>query len=228
MKQWWATAKELLLPQLCPGCGEVIKYPTLYICQACQNSFERATASRIQREFRQSFEQGGLISGYYGMFLFHDKQPIANVIHAFKYDKKFALARYIGELLGKELLTHHESSQVDLIVPLPLHPLRYAERGYNQSAYLAEGISKIMRVPMAATLLRRIKNTPSQTGLNALERKENVAGAFALGRTAHLDGKHILLVDDVKTTGATFNECARVIDGAKSATIWAVSAAIAD
>lgn len=228
MKQWWAKAKDLLLPQLCPGCGEVIKSPTLYICQACHNSFERATASRIQREFRQSFEQDGLIAGYYGMFLFHDKQPIANVIHAFKYNKKFALARHMGELLGKELLTHPEFSPVDLIVPLPLHPLRYAERGYNQSDYLAEGISKILRVPVSAGVLRRIKNTPSQTGLNALERKENMAGAFALRKAVPLCGRHILLVDDVKTTGATLNECARVIQDAKSARIWAVSAAIAD
>jgi ComF family protein len=111
---------------------------------------------------------------------------------------------------------------------MPLHTLRYAERGYNQSEMLAKGLSKVLGVPMSAKILKRIKNTPSQTGLNAVERQKNVSGAFRVVKPGVIIAKTVLLVDDVKTTGATMNECARVLMQQMPTKIHAISLAVAN
>lgn len=118
--------------------------------------------------------------------------------------------------------------KIDLIVPIPLHHLKRAERGYNQSDFIAKGMKKILHVPVKSRLIKRARFTETQTNLNLVERKENMQGAFALRRNKLLQNKNVLLIDDVITTGATTSECGRTLLEGGAANVYAASVAIAD
>jgi len=108
---------------------------------------------------------------------------------------------------------------VDCLVPVPLHPSREAERGFNQSMLLASRVSRRWGIPIVSRALRRQRPTPPQTDLDADERRRNVKGAFAVSRPGAVNGQHVLLIDDVFTTGATVSECARLLLDAGARTV---------
>lgn len=150
--------------------------------------------------------------------LLHYAFPADRIIHALKYGHQLAVADWLGDRMS-EILAGFSG---DLIVPLPLHPTRLQQRGFNQAAEIARRISQRLRIPLDLDHLLRTRATPPQAGLALTARPRNVHNAF----TAQLDfsKKHILLVDDVMTSGASLNECARILKlhGARQ-----VSAAIA-
>ena len=133
--------------------------------------------------------------------------PLPTIIHQFKYYNSFALARPLAEAMASAWMDWRPADQVDWVCPIPLHPDRLKERGYNQSALLAYHFSQIVNLPYTDVLLHRTKNTPPQARLDRAKRIENVRDAFAVGH-GDLTGKHILLVDDVCTTGATLDAAA--------------------
>ncbi len=132
-------------------------------------------------------------------------------IHQMKYGGKAYLARPLGKLMAYFATDWLEDCDRYLIMPVPLHPKRLRERGYNQSLLLARAMSLLLGIKIDLLSLRRVKNTRSQTGLNSEERKKNVRGAFALDREKDFKGQSIILVDDVATTGHTMNECAKIL-----------------
>ncbi len=198
------------------------------ICANCLTSLEIASPTRITTEYNRSFRHTGKISSYFGLYIFHTDSPIQNIIHSIKYSKKFTTAFFLGQQLGNALCALPGFRQVDMIIPLPLHVLRFAERGYNQSAFIAKGVASVLPAEVSSRIIKRVKNTPSQTGLNAVERKVNMAQAFRVVSPAEIGGRHLLLVDDVKTTGATIEECAAELVKYNPAGIVAASLAIAD
>jgi len=147
------------------------------------------------------------------------------IIHLFKYRGKRGIGRRLGAMLSGLLISEPWISDIDVICPVPLHPSRERERGYNQSAVLAESISSEVGIPFGERLLQRVRNTPSQTGLSLPERVENVSGAFRVKDPSGIYGKNVLLVDDVLTTGATVNACADALlsSGANSVSVAAVA-----
>ena len=132
-------------------------------------------------------------------------------MHALKFEGKTALARPLGDLLAEAGSAMLAVGAVDCLVPVPLHPSREAERGFNQSVLLANRVGRRWGVPVERRALRRRRPTLSQTDLDAERRRANVRGAFTLSRSAAVEGRHVLLIDDVFTTGATVAECARVL-----------------
>lgn len=118
--------------------------------------------------------------------------------------------------------------QIDLILPVPLHSLKKAERGFNQSFYLAKGMSKALNIPVSQSILKRKRYTESQTQKNLVERTENMLEAFQIKNEKKVKGKNILLIDDVITTGATIRECGKILQASGAGNIYAASIALAE
>ncbi len=135
--------------------------------------------------------------------------PIQDAIYAFKYRGACQLAPLLARCMAEFWLRFQEN--VDVLVPVPLHPDRERQRGYNQAALLAEELGPLIERPVVTEALVRVRPTRSQTQLNSVERRRNVAGAFACARSDDICGRDIMLVDDVATTGATLDACAAAL-----------------
>ena len=167
----------LISPSLCAGCDEPSESTGVF-CYSCTALVERASGASAV------FEYGG---------------PIADAIQRFKYDGRSEL----GAVLASWMVEHaeHWAGKVDAVVPVPLHWQRRRARGYDQAALLARPLARSLGVPVLLRGLRRVRNTPSQVDLPHAERQRNIAGAFAPWRLSGV--RRVLLVDDVRTTGAT-------------------------
>jgi ComF family protein len=150
---------------------------------------------------------------------------LREALHAFKFQGKRAVARPLGDLLAEAGAGYPSARGAGLVVPVPLYPDRERERGFNQAALLAERLGRLWGVAVAAHALERTVATPAQTGLSAEERRRNVRGVFAAPRPARVAGQRVLLVDDVLTTGATADACARALMRAGAAEVGVLTVA---
>ena len=157
-----------------------------------------------------------------------EEHPLRQVVQRFKYGRKVSLGKPLGRLLAVGCRDFIQGSHFDLIIPVPLHPKRLRWRGFNQSGLLARQVSRAYGVPMDPFVLLRKKETLPQTQLSEEERRKNVRGAFALNPARSVDGKSVLLVDDVYTSGATVNECSRTLlrAGAEEVTVLTLARAV--
>jgi competence protein ComFC len=186
--------------------------------QAAEGQLRQTIASHFGEQFL--FERG------WCRYQFHKKSSLQQVLHAMKYEGLFNIAGSFGFQLGEWILSGGGTEDIDCVVAVPLHPLKKIERSYNQSEKIAEGIAQSLQKPLRRDLLVRKRYTVSQTGLSAQERKRNPEGAFQLAKGAV--GRHVLLVDDVVTTGATMAAAASVLreGGAEKISLAAVALAI--
>lgn len=141
------------------------------------------------------------------------------LVHQLKYRGQAGLGAPLGRLLYAAFCRWFSHVAPDLIVPVPLHPRRFRQRGFNQAYQLVRGWPSVGRPEIARELLVRRRSTPPQTGLGRRDRRKNIRGAFEVEAGKRISGKRILLVDDVMTTGATLNECARVLRVAGAARV---------
>jgi ComF family protein len=144
-----------------------------------------------------------------------------------KYQGKREIGHFLGELYAFELGETWNQQGIDVIVPVPLHPKKLRKRGYNQSLSFAEGLSKEWNIPVEKDCLYRKKDTGTQTRKSRYERWENVEDIFGIKHEDRIKGNYILLVDDVITTGATIEACARVLLTKKETKVGAISIAFA-
>ncbi len=154
--------------------------------------------------------------------------PFRETIHRWKYEEKNCLTRFFGEKLAEGFRRYWDVESFDLLLPVPLHPCRLRERGFNQALLLVRELNRSTRIPYSKKLLRKKILTPPQVHLSRAEREKAVRGSFDLQREEEVEGKLILLVDDVYTTGSTVNECARVLRkaGAKQIDVLTLAHAI--
>jgi ComF family protein len=150
---------------------------------------------------------------------------VRQVVHKFKYGRKVSLGKPLGRLMALGCREFLDGCRFDLIVPVPLHPKRLRWRAFNQSLLLAREIGRAYRVPADPFVLRRDRPTPPQTQLPEDERRRNVRGVFSLNPDRPVEGKSILLVDDVYTSGATVNECSRVLKRGGAREVFVVTLA---
>ena len=169
----------------------------------------------------------GNISDLVSCFVFDKEGPFQHIAHALKYKEYKSIVVELGMRIGETLIEWN--LEVDILIPVPLHRIKYRERGYNQSEFIARGISSVIGKPIVSNAVRRTRHTQTQTKLNIEERHKNMEHAFELiSRSSEiLFKKRCLLVDDIITTGATTNSCARVILSAGAAKIIAASVALA-
>jgi ComF family protein len=228
-------AVSLLYPPVCAICGESIRAGE-YLCNECDAKGVRIVAPFCQK-CSEPFE--GSITGAFtcancahrtiyfdaAVAAYRGRGVVRQIIHEFKYARQIHLrhlvARWLGAALNDERLC---GRPFDVIVPVPLHPTRQRERGFNQASLIAELLSAQSSIP-AKPVLERIRYTTTQTALDRSERMENLHNAFRLRKNAHVRALRVLLVDDVLTTGSTLNECARVLKRAGAFSVHAATAA---
>lgn len=196
----------------CPTCQAGVPQPAPARCPVCAIAYRTLTPSLHHCEscLRQQppFTRVHAVGPYAG--------TLREAVQHFKYRGQLPLERPLGTLLTETLLGAGVQS-FNLVVPVPLHKDRLRERGYNQALQLARQVGARLKMPVAPELLRRVRATATQQGLDAVARKSNIRGAFTV--TAPLTGRQLLLVDDVLTTGATARECARVLRAAGAAAV---------
>lgn len=227
-KKYYLPLFDFFLPRFCVSCSAKLDLFEDSFCNICLSKIERASESRIDQEYERKFKNDHMISGFFSLFVFEKDKELQQGIHALKYNGRFRVGIFLGELLGTQLQKTRPDWEIDFIIPVPLHHLKKAERGYNQSYYISKGLNKIIKCELNENHLKRIKFTESQTTMNISERKENISGAFKVKRTSGLRNKNILLIDDVITTGATITECGKILLDSGVNKIYAASIAIAD
>lgn len=228
MKEFIISFFDFFLPRFCPACQRRLNIGEKYVCPVCLSKIKPADEERITAEFKKKFEQDKIISGFFSIYVFEKDKELQSIIHALKYNQRFLTGKFLGMQTGRCLDSVFKQWGINLIIPVPLHSLKKAERGYNQSLYLTKGISKELKIPFNPGILKRIRFTNTQTTLTLKERKENVGGAFKVLHREKIKGRNILLVDDVITTGATISECGKVLLNTGANKVYAASAAIAD
>lgn len=200
----------LVYPNLCVGCHlEAVDGQELF-CIECESRLPITDFHSIPANEAMNRMSGGypFVSGA-SMFRFYPGGIVQNMIHEIKYKSQTNIARRLGRRYGELLLQSDVLKDIHCIIPIPLHPVKQRSRGYNQSNYFADGLSYIMKRYVVTDALRRTENTGTQTAKKRYERLKTMMNAFELNRKAMtLQNKHVLLVDDVLTTGATLESCA--------------------
>jgi ComF family protein len=219
----------LLYPELCVACENVLFQKEHIICLECQlelpiTKFENYIDNPVEKLFWNKIEIKEATSG----FFFHKKSRIQKLIHSFKYHGNIETAIFMGEQLGLQLKNSTRFKNIDLIIPVPLHPSKLKKRGYNQSEKLAIGISNILNLPVVTEVLIRNTDNTTQTKKAIFSRWTNVESVFTISQPESLEHKNILLIDDVITSGATIESCAQQILKVKYTTVSIASLAIAD
>ena len=182
------------------------------LCVRCQADLPRVrTISFEENDIARIF--WGLVPIEKGISFFHypPLSPHSRILFELKYHNHPEVGKTMGRMMAEELKATNFFNGIDLIVPIPLSRKKERQRGYNQSDWIAWGISEATGIPTDTTSVVRTKSNPSQTTLDHRQRRENVRDIFAVRHPGNLEGRHILLVDDVITTGATMLSCAEAI-----------------
>ena len=225
---------DLLIPRKCIVCGEKLTLQEEHLCRWCredmpltrfwqirQNRMADKMNERIQKELERIMEEQEMQSSKQERYayaaalsFFNDDANYKKIPYRIKYEGDIRAGRHFGTVLGKHLSSSEWFKDIDMIIPVPLHRKRKWKRGYNQAEIIAEGISRALGIPVRTDILKRRRNTKTQINLDTDDKAANVAGAFvaSLPDRAGINGtgnhvRHILLVDDVFTTGSTLHAC---------------------
>ncbi len=212
IKQYASDAIHLFYPHVCIGCGtDVIEHKQV-LCAQCFSDlpvtdYFRYANNPVERLFagRILVQSGG------SAFYFTKKSILQNVMHEIKYRGNTEAALFVGKQAGIALQQSNRFEDVDMIVPMPLSHRRLQQRGYNQSAIIAQGMAGIIKKPVENQVAIRKLNTETQTHKSRTSRWQTMQFAFAINDREALQGKHVLLVDDIVTTGATLEACGEVL-----------------
>ena len=201
---------DFLFPPCCLACGNRLAVSDALMCAPCMRRAPGLDDDDValQRARAHLRTESGIEDVN---ALWHFEGPVRDLVHSIKYGGLWSAAEAAGERLGHHLERAPDRWLPDLIIPVPLHPARLRERGYNQSACIARGVSRISGVPVCENAAVRTRDTATQTSLDHLRRRKNVAGAFRVRRPEIIRDARVLIVDDVVTTGATVGALAQAL-----------------
>jgi ComF family protein len=206
---------------LCPSCFATAPRILAPFCAKCSQPFPGA----ITDSFTCANCEDRVLHFDAAVSAFRSRGVVRKMMHDFKYGRQLHLRHLLGHWLAETMDDPRLAGRhFDFIVPVPLHPARKRERGFNQAELLALELERASRIPLQ-NLLRRTRYTTTQTQFDRSERMENLRGAFRLRRGCNVQGLRMLLVDDVLTTGSTLSECAAVLKKAGALSVHAATAA---
>lgn len=212
LKSIYSSTLHLFYPHVCTGCGSDLLQEDNLLCLHCINNLPHSNFARHNNNPVEKIFWGRIpITAAHSEFYFSKESLLQHLIHQLKYKNNTGIGFYMGEMMGKTLLTSNRFNHIDYLVPLPLYPDKERKRGYNQAAIICNGMSEVMNVPVLNDNVIRQRFTETQTRKHRTERWENVEGSFVVKDPIVLKGKSILLVDDVITTGATLEACGTML-----------------
>lgn len=209
----------LFFPPICKGCGQRMDANEGVVCEKCWQKLCLFPPDELQKKIIPAN-----LEFVWPVFQFDE--IFQRIVHALKYQENVSLGYELGRRMAYHLPPQFRDYEPIVLVPIPLHPIKLRERGYNQSEAIARGLSAVLGSAIEPELLIRIKNTVTQTKLNAVERQANMQAAFDINKKKDTNhGNTIVLVDDVFTTGATLDSASRMLRQAGFAKIIAITAA---
>lgn len=221
IKQWLGAAADVALPHLCPVCGKSLDGDEQWLCRKCLISLPRTRYEDVDfNTMEQHFAGKVPIERATAYFFYEKGSPYASILHDIKYHSTPKMGYWLTSRAVNDMAGSHFFDGIDVVTAVPLHRSKLAHRGYNQSEYLARGIADTLDIDYIDAL-KAIRPHSTQTHKGAMERWQNIQGNYALNKkvASRLTGKHILLVDDVITTGSTLTVCATLLKSIPDVTI---------
>ena len=218
----------LFYPELCLSCRKQLVRGEDFLCTECLIAIAR-TDFHLRRDnsLEQAFWGRCNIERAAAFSVYNRGSRVRTLIHMMKYRGRKDLGISLGKLYGSYLKESTFMSDIDFMVPVPLHPSRLRSRGYNQSEFIASGLSEATGVPVLTDILKRVAKASSQTKSGRYERWENVGGVFAVSKPGRISGRHILVVDDVITTGSTMEACVNALHDSAAVRVSVIALAAA-
>ncbi|KZS39798.1 amidophosphoribosyltransferase [Aquimarina aggregata] len=209
----------LFYPVYCAACDSPLYKNERLLCTSCRHelplsNFHNVNAKKIEKVFYGRVKVENTCS----LFIFRKDSLVQNLIHNLKYKGREEIGKELGKWLGDELIQKPDYQDIDFVIPVPLHKKRYRERGYNQVAKFGIEIAKKLEITYIDTVLKKKSYNKKQSKRERLRRWDNTSETFSIENESLLKNKHILLVDDIITTGATIEACIqalKVIPGIK-------------
>ena len=208
----WSDFIALFFPRLCIACEQSLPKSERCLCLDCQLTLpETHFHETSPNTFTARFDGRVRLEAATALYFFTRKSRTQHLVHQIKYNDKREAAVELGRVLGEKLAHSPVFQGIDCIVPVPMHPTKQRWRGYNQAEMFADGLADSMQIDVNTTALQKVKMTTSQTKMSRLQRLANTQEVFELANPKALNGKNILIVDDVMTSGATLESCALAI-----------------
>ena len=225
---WIESIINLFYPRVCAACGEPLLKGEETVCLKCRYALPK-TGYELNSDNPVALMFAGRVKLHAATacFFFAKSGKVQHLIHELKYKNNKEAGIFLGREMGKTLKESPLFQHIDYLIPVPLHPKREQQRGYNQSFVIAQGIHEMTNFPIGEKYLLRAKYTETQTHKTADERHQNVKDIFELHHAEELQGKHLLLIDDVLTTGATLEACTHQLEHIPGITISVATAACA-
>lgn len=227
-RDWLHSILNLFYPRVCAACGETLLKDEETVCLKCRYLLPK-TGYELNPDnpLAQTFYGRVKFHAVTACFFFAKSGKVQHLIHELKYKGNKEAGVFLGQQLGETIKDALLFQGIDYLIPVPLHPKREKQRGYNQSLMIAKGINEVTGIPIGDKYLIRAVNTATQTKKSAEERYKNVKDIFEVRFPEELEGKHVLLIDDVLTTGATLESCAHQLENISGIVISAATAACA-
>lgn len=213
LSNYLASLGHLFFPHICVGCSGLLTHQEKVLCVICEARLPKTLFHRINHNPVEKIFWGRIPFIHASSFLFYEKGSITkNLMRLLKYKNRPDIGAHLGDIFAHQLSEEApQYGNINAIVPIPLHPKKLKKRGYNQCAAFADALGKVLHKEVLHEVVVRTENTVSQTGKTRMDRWKNVSNIFKIKDTKALKRKHILLIDDIVTTGATLEACANEI-----------------
>ena len=222
-----ASICNLFFPRYCVLCNQRLTISEHHICQQCFSALPLTQGHYMPGNIMEQSFWGLMPIERATAFFYYSAHEVRTLVHAAKYHKHPMVAQHVTQMMTRDMIPSGFFKSIDAIIPVPIHTMRELKRGYNQSLYIAQGISIETGLPILPHAVMRTRYTDSQTHKNVMERRENMENVFRVVDNKSIKGKHLLLVDDVVTSAATISSLALELTAAGCSKISILSMAYA-